>query len=241
MLSVNKYRCILFVQNDETFGTRKSGTLFNQGENKICHKGTFDHPRQRVHYFNEEEKSQHEIYIEPFEGGRLIARYRHNDNPVPKSKGGGHLYMWDLNQKLYVVNDAQNGTRYGGTAEVKHSSVVAGGPALAAGDIHTRRNGNIRRIGFISGHYYTDIKSVSMIYQWMKNQGLNVSAIRWIGRESWFNYPGGGNDTTIRTRREVCSKYDWASVQISGYDSAQLKEACCEVTTSPSWLFQVDE
>ena len=78
-----------------------------------------------------------------------------------------------------------------------------------------------------------------MLYRWMKDQGLNVSATRWIGRESWFDDPGS-EDATVTTRLAECDRYTWEEMRVKGFAATQLREACREVTASPAWMFQAE-
>mmetsp|Transcript_36625 Transcript_36625/g.79071 ORF Transcript_36625/g.79071 Transcript_36625/m.79071 type:complete len:87 (+) Transcript_36625:125-385(+) len=75
------------------------------------------------------------------------------------------------------------------------------------------------------------------MYQWMKNQGFDTSALHWIAREEFFEYKGGQDDTSPESRIAECNNFDWDSVMLPGYDSKQLHRVCTEVTVSPSWKF----
>ena len=154
----------LLARNDATFAiTRRGNVLADRGPDELCHKGLFDRPRRGVHYFDDEERARHEVRLAPAAGGRRIAaRYRRGDAVVPATERlRPHLYMWDLDRRLYVVDDRRNATRHGGTAVAKHSGVVAGRPALAAGEIHVGRRGTVRGIDFRSGHYHSGERSTA--------------------------------------------------------------------------------
>jgi len=188
-----------------------------------CLKKDFN--RKTVYYFKEEEIQQHEVYLTPSEDGKkLIARYKHNDEPVPQSDmGDPHLYMWDLNKTFYIVDNRWDKERYG---TIKHTGLLAGAPALSAGKAYFGKNGAIRGINYSSGHYRPEIQSVSMMYQWVKDQGFNVNAFHWVGRASWAT--------------KSCEETDWGSIQIPGFTASALNQSCHDVTMSPTWILKDD-
>ena len=83
---------------------RKNNTRRNKSDKCLSEKWN----GKTVHYFNDEERREHEAYIEQSADGReLVARYRIDDRPVPESDPKDpHLYMWDLNGTFYVVDDS---------------------------------------------------------------------------------------------------------------------------------------
>ena len=99
----------------------------------------------------------------------------------PSSHDRPHLYMFDLNKQMYIVDknpwDKEN---YG---EVKHTAVLAGRPALSAGEAYFKKDGVIWEFNYESGHYRPKVAAVTMMYQWMKDQGLNTSALNWVARK----------------------------------------------------------
>ena len=121
---------------------------------QYCVKKWFNHPKFYVPYFTDEQRLEHEVYIAPSrDGKKLIMRYKYNDEYVPKSTADEpHLYAWDLHEKFYVVNDMYDRKKYGAD-EIKHSSIVAGRPVLAAGEAHVGHDGVIWGINFNSGEY----------------------------------------------------------------------------------------
>mmetsp|Transcript_34241 Transcript_34241/g.82795 ORF Transcript_34241/g.82795 Transcript_34241/m.82795 type:complete len:536 (+) Transcript_34241:155-1762(+) len=181
-----------------------------------------------VHYFGDEERKLHEIYIEPSkDGAELIARYKVNGEPVPESpEGKPHLYMWDLDQTFYVVDHRFNKETLGGA--VKHTGLNAGRPALSGGKAYFGKHGAIWGINYSSGHYRPNIEAVTMMYSWMKeHMGFNVTALNWVGRTSWST--------------EDCVKTDWNGIDIPGFeDVSALDRACHEVTVSPTWVLKED-
>ena len=177
---------------------------------------------KKVLYFTNEQRALHEIYMTPsMDGTELVARYKHNDEPVPETmEDDPHLYMWDLDERFYVVDDAFNGEGM----MLKHSGLIAGRPALSGGKAYFGKHGVIWGINFSSGHYRPKIGAVTMMYSWMKDRmGFNTTAMRWIGRTSWSE--------------EDCGKTDWDEFDIPGYeDAAMLERSCREVTQSPTWI-----
>jgi len=141
---------------------------------------------------------------------------------VPKSRGGSHprLYMWDLNESFYIADDSLFGERFGGS--FKHTSILASMPALSAGEIYIGENGTAFGVNYVSGHYRPSISQAALMYQWCENQGPNLTAFHWVGRQGWST----GN----------CGKYDWAGIKMPGYDAKSLNRMCHEVTTCPTWI-----
>jgi len=195
-----------------------------------CFKHHFN--THTVHYFDDSMREKHEIYMEMSEDGKeLIARYRSDDRVVPSSYDeeedydDPHLYMWDMNEKFYVVesNDSWDKERYG---TVKHTGVVAGMPALSGGKAYFGKYGSVWGINYSSGHYRPGISSASLMYDWMKNKrGFNVSALWWVGRKSWST--------------KDCRKVNW-KIEIEGFDAGGLNRSCYEVTVGPTWITKDD-
>merc|ERR1719253_1147844 len=111
------------------------------------------------------------------DGTRVVARYRHDDSPVPPSgidmeyidESNPHLYMWDLNGTWYIVDDKTwDEQKYG---IVKHTGPLAGMPGLAAGKMHFGKGGEIWGINFSSGHYRPRIQAVTMMHMWFRDMG----------------------------------------------------------------------
>eukprot|EP00985_Skeletonema_marinoi_P023063 scaffold15067_cov151-Skeletonema_marinoi.AAC.5 len=189
-----------------------------------CVKKKFN--SRMVHFFNDTERQEHEIYLSPSEDGqKVIARYKQSDEVVgPSSHDRPHLYMFDLNKQMYIVDknpwDKEN---YG---EVKHTAVLAGRPALSAGEAYFKKDGVIWEFNYESGHYRPKVAAVTMMYQWMKDQGLNTSALNWVARKEWST--------------KDCYKTDWKSFEIHAFDVRVLEKTCREVTKSPTWTFEDD-
>lgn len=199
--------------------------IFHKTSDLKCFRETFD--KKKVHYFDDDERREHEVYLTPSKDGRsVVVRYRATDEVVPPSpEDESHLYMWGLDGKFYVVDDTWDWETYG---SIKHTAVLAGGPALSAGKCFVGKHGRLLGINWSSGHYRPGIPSPAMMHQWMKDKGLNVTSLHWIGRTKW---------TT-----ETCKKYDWESVQVPGYNNATLlNESCQEVTTSSAWMRKEDD
>ena len=201
-------------------------TLHYMEGDDYCYKNRFN--RKTVHYFTDEERISHEIYIKPSEDGtELIARYRHNNELVPESDmDDPHLYMWDLNETLYLVDNTWDKEKYG---TIKHTGLLAGMPALSAGKAYFGKNGAIWGINYSSGHYRPELQACVMMYNWMKKQDFNLTALNWVGRTSWSP--------------QDCQLWEphWETEnKIRGYDAAELNQSCYEVTTSPTWMLKDD-
>lgn len=195
-------------------------------QDEVCQKKNFN--KARLHYFNDEERRKHEVYITPSEDGtQLIWRYKHNDEFVPENNGDeAHIYMWDLSKKFYIVDNTWDKEKFG---IMKHTGIMAGLPALSGGEATFGKDGVIRGIDFFSGHYKPDLKAVAIMYTWMKDTSLDTTALHWVGVKD------GGKSWD-------CRKIDWERrIQIPGFDAAALKQSCYEVTTSPTWILKADE
>ena len=109
-----------------------------------CFKKEFN--RHKVHYFTSEERAQWEVYFEPStDGKQTIARYKHGGLVPPSAPDKPHMYMWDLNETFYIVDNTWDKEKYG---TIKHSAVVAGKPALSAGKAYFGENGALWGINF---------------------------------------------------------------------------------------------
>ena len=187
-------------------------------------------------FYDTKKRLEHEVYItQSKDKKRLIARYKHDDEFVPESgdyhsKGQPHTYMWGLNKVFYIAKakkckSSMNDSRcIDGKKAAKHMKILSGHPALGAGEIYVGTNGTIEGINYSSGHYKPDIKSVTMMYQWMKDEHLNTSALTWIGWKGWSEKQCD-ND-----------KMKWQSIKIPNFDTTTLEQSCREVTSSPTWI-----
>jgi len=190
-----------------------------------CRKEAFND--KTVHYFNDTERSLHEVYITPSaDGTKLIWRYKDSDELVPPSPiDDSHLYMWDLDKTWYIV-DVVNWD-YDRYHSIKHTAVLSGKPALAAGKMYFGENGVVSGINFSSGHYHPDIRALSMMYTSFKEMGYNLTATEWIGRTSWSE--------------KDCDDTNWTAIDIQDFDDTfELEQSCREVTNSPTWRLNED-
>jgi len=118
------------------------GNTILQDDEK-CNKETFN--SHKVHYFTDEQRAFHKVYMSKSEDGKkTILRYENNDELVPASEGegasSGHLYMWDLDENFYVVDSRWNEEKFG---VAKHTGLMAGQPALSAGEVYMNENGEL--------------------------------------------------------------------------------------------------
>ena len=189
-----------------------------------CFKEAFN--AKTVYYFTDRERDEHEVYLtESEDGTELIARYKLSNELVPPSDPEEpHLYMWDMNERLYIVDDTWDKEKY---QTIKHTGLMGGKAALSGGKAGFGEHGKLLSIGFSSGHYRPKIPAVAMMYQWVKDkQGLNATAFEWTARTQWTS--------------ENCDKYDWDKFKVESYDAQQSKQACYEVTNSPTWTERED-
>jgi len=187
-----------------------------------CVKKKFN--ARTVHFFNDTERNEHAVYLSPSEDGQeVIARYKQSGEVVgPSSDDHPHLYMFDLNKQMYVVDkNLWDKDNYG---SIKHTAVLAGKPALSAGEAHFKENGVIGGINFSSGHYRPQITALTMMYQWIKEQGLNTGGFSWMARKQWST--------------KDCYETDWESFEIHSFDARVLEQTCREATKSPTWTFK---
>lgn len=131
----------------------------------------------------------------------------------------GLRYVWSLDKKWYIVDDRWDEETHG---PVKHSGVVAGRAALSGGLAYFGEEGSVWGIDFLSGHYRPKIQAAAMAYQWMKDQGFDLTAFHWIGRDGWS--------------AKDCLETDWEKIDIPGFTAVGLNQACHDVVTSPTWI-----
>jgi len=200
----------------------------SKDDDEDCLKAEFND--EKVVYFDKTQQLKHEIYLTPSEDGtEVIARYKHNDELVPESdEDEPFLYMWGLDEKFYIIDDHDEKV-YHKRGKVKHSTILAGQPGLSAGKAHFGRHGSLKGINWSSGHYRPDIQAAAMMYQWMKREGFNVTALNWIGRDSWSDATG------------ECRDNDWNMINIDGYNNDELRRSCYEVVTSPTWKIKDED
>ena len=208
-------------------------------DDEVCYKEHFN--KHRVHYFNDDERSEWEVVFTPSnDGTQLIGRYKHTNEVVPESVDfegrydeDAHHYMFSLNRTWYIVADELwNEDEYG---TIKHTGIMAGQPALAGGEIYFMDNGVVWGVDSESGHYKPDLHNLVMIYYWMKVQmKFPVDSIKWLGRKEGH----GGHKPWSPL---MCSKIRWETkVQISGFDSKGLERSCYDMMRSPGWMLVED-
>jgi hypothetical protein len=77
--------------------------------------------------------------------------------------------MFDLKKRMYIVDkNIWDKQKYG---TIKHTAVLNGRPALAAGEAYFKEDGAVWGINYDSGHYMPQIASATMMYQWVKILG----------------------------------------------------------------------
>jgi len=192
-------------------------------EDELCHKKDFN--KETVHYFDDEMRREHEVYITPSEDGtELIWRYTVDGELVPESDPDHpHLYMFDLNFTWYMVDDSWDEETYG---IVKQTGVTAGRPGLSGGKAYFKENGAIWGINFSSGHYRPEIHNAAAMYQYFKDQSFNLTALHWVGRDSWTS--------------KDCEDTKWHKIEIPGFNTKDLEDSCYEITSSPTWILKED-
>ena len=186
-----------------------------------CVKKEFD--ADTVHFFNETERMDHEVYLSASEDGQeVIARYRSSGEVVgPSPEDYPHLYMFDMNKQMYVVDkNLWDKEKYG---SIKHTAVLAGKPALSAGEAYFKEGGVITGINWDSGHYRPQIEALTMMFQWIKDQGLNTAGLNWMAWNWWST--------------KDCHETDWDSFEIHAFDARVLYQTCQEATESPTWTY----
>lgn len=196
---------------------------YNQRTDEDCLKKSFN--SKKVHYFNNTEREDWEVILSPSEDGQdVIARYKKSKKVVSQSSfDNPHLYMFDLNKRLYIIdNDTWDRKKYG---TIKHTAILAGGPALSAGETWMKKNGAIWGVNYSSGHYRPQIEAVTMMYKWIEDQNLNTTAFYWVGRSTW--------------NTEECHNTDWRGLGALGFNG-RLEKTCVEVTKSPKWVLKTD-
>ena len=172
----------------------------------------------KIHFFSDEEENDVAVRIEPA-GDKLVARYMSSGQLLrPTANCEPYLYIFDLQSNLYVVDESFDDGKYG---RIKHTALSSGRPVLTAGSIFIGDNGSIQAINFDSGHYHPQMPAAAFIHRWMENQGLDTSAVRFMGHERW--------------KSTDCNKLDWAAVDIEGFDRTLLQESCDEISAKITW------
>lgn len=128
-----------------------------------------------------------------------------------------------MDKKFYIVDSRWNKKKYNA---VKHTGLIEGKPALAAGKAYFEENGEVWGINFSSGHYRPEIEAIALMYQDFKDQNYNLTALHWVGRMEWTEHD--------------CDKAKWEEFDIPGFNAASLEESCREVTNSPTWILKED-
>jgi hypothetical protein len=206
------------------YGTDLNDDMVGQPDDDddyYCVKKKFN--ARTVHFFNETERKEHEVYLSASEDGQeVIARYRSSGEVVgPSPEDYPHLYMFDMNKQMYVVDkNLWDKEKYG---SIKHTAVLAGKPALSAGEAYFKEGGVITGINWDSGHYRPQIEALTMMFQWIKDQGLNTAGLNWMARKQWST--------------KDCHETDWDSFEIHAFDAKVLYQTCQEATKSPTWTY----
>ena len=139
--------------------------LHGRGENVVNPYGL----RQPVIYLNERERLRYRIAIRD---GRLLAADGRPFDTLHvewQEKPGWALFVMDGHGEIYASNDGAFGVFH-------HSSLTAGGPIAAAGEMKVDR-GTILEMNNISGHYFPEPAFLEQMLAELRRRGVDVDAI----------------------------------------------------------------
>jgi hypothetical protein len=113
-----------------------------------------------VKYFNRAERAKLKITVAS--DGRIL---KADGTPMNVSKG---VYVMDKEGNIYIV------PRFHPDYKIHHSSIFAGGPVAAAGEI-TTKNGTVTMIDRSSGHYKPTSVHFQQVLDELKAKGADIS------------------------------------------------------------------
>eukprot|EP00945_MAST-04E_sp_MAST-4E-sp1_P000219 g219.t1 len=82
------------------------------------------------------------------------------------------IFVLSMDFRLYVAQKI--------TGRLHHSSFLAGGPTRAAGNIIVR-DGKLLAIAGTSGHYRPTAENITLMKEWLANNGVVMKDIHWFG------------------------------------------------------------
>ena len=124
-----------------------------------------------VQYYRDQARARYRVWI----CGALLCDQRgvlldpQLGNPAHAKRSGKAIFVIDPEARLWVTFDQ----RYGVT---HHSSLVAGGPVVAAGEMVVAR-GQVISVSNESGHYHPDPDSVLVTLEVLRQMGADISRV----------------------------------------------------------------
>lgn len=85
-------------------------------------------------------------------------------------RDGIGIFVIDVDQKVWITFDHKYG-------EIHHSSLLAGGPVIAAGEVVISR-GQLQSISNASGHYKPPPQSIDVALRVLSELGVDVSRVK---------------------------------------------------------------
>lgn len=83
----------------------------------------------------------------------------------------------DHKRAIFVMDESKMYVHFHKISQFHHSSFLAGGPAVSAGEIITDKDGHIVAITNKSGHYKPGKAQILTALQYLKDQGVNLSGV----------------------------------------------------------------
>lgn len=140
----------------------------DQALSRLDQMGIF---RNNVHYYDAERQSHAEVEIV---GGKIVrTRDRHFWSRTREFLNYNGLFAVGMDGRVLVTQD--EGARGLGTAtRKKHSSMLAGGQALAVGCFSTNAQGFLTSVDNNSGHYMPSAQSLNWFLAQLILQNINL-------------------------------------------------------------------
>lgn len=118
-------------------------------------------PSDRINYFTPEEQAEAQVFVQD---GKLV------NSHAGRLPAGTYIFVVDQ-QKRLIAAEPRAGW-------IHHSSLSAGEPVLAAGEMEIDANGNITWITNQSGHFRPDGTSFKQLLASLERQGVDLSDTR---------------------------------------------------------------
>ncbi|RKG92187.1 hypothetical protein D7V88_07025 [Corallococcus terminator] len=136
--------------------------------------------RDNIRYYNADRQSHAEVEIV---GGKIVrARDRHIWSSTRELINYNGLFAVGMDGRVLVTQD-EGARGVDAATRKKHSSMLAGGQALAVGCFSTNAHGYLTSIDNNSGHYEPSAQSLNWFLAQLIQQGLNqmnLAGVRYV-------------------------------------------------------------
>ncbi|RKH99420.1 hypothetical protein D7Y04_20130 [Corallococcus sp. AB038B] len=170
----------------------------DQALSRLDQMGIF---RNNVHYYDADRQSHAEVEIV---GGKIVrTRDRHFWSSTREFHNYNGLFAVGMDGRVLVTKN-EGATGVGVETRKKHSSMLAGGQALAVGCFSTNAQGFLTSVDNNSGHYVPSAQSLNWFLAQLVQQAINLANLAGVR----YVY-----STQLGPQSVVVNRHQWNALQ----------------------------